>query len=152
MQVLGIAIKGGKRAPMQEITEVKITESSGLEGDFRGRGGMMRKRQVTVLCVHQWRKACQELCVELPWHTRRANLFVDCPSFGPDIVGKEMYFHDEGALGTILEIIGETDPCKRMDEAHEGLRRVLTPDWRGGVTCRVVQGGVVRLGSWISFL
>src|SRR3989338_4115416 len=80
MQVLGIAIKGGKRAPMQEITEVKITESSGLEGDFRGRGGMMRKRQVTVLCVHQWRKACQELCVELPWHTRRANLFVDCPS------------------------------------------------------------------------
>ena len=47
----------------------------------------------------------------------------------------------------VLEITGETDPCSRMDEARQGLRLALTPEWRGGVCCRVVTGGDIAVGD-----
>jgi MOSC domain-containing protein YiiM len=34
-----------------------------------------------------------------------------------------------------------------MEAAHRGLRRALTPEWRGGVTCRVLKGGMIRVGD-----
>ena len=46
-------------------------------------------------------------------------------------------------------ITDETDPCNRMEEQHAGLQAALGPDWRGGVTCRVVQGGEVTLGDQV---
>ena len=51
-------------------------------------------------------------------------------------------------IGTVeLLVTGETEPCSRMDEVVSGLRAALTPDWRGGVTCRVVSGGEIKLGE-----
>jgi MOSC domain-containing protein YiiM len=44
----------------------------------------------------------------------------------------------------ILEVTQETRPCQVMEAAHSGLKRALTPDWRGGVCCKVVSGGVIR--------
>ena len=43
-----------------------------------------------------------------------------------------------GAL--VLEVTMETRPCQLMEAAHRGLRGALTPDWRGGVCCRVECG------------
>ena len=34
-----------------------------------------------------------------------------------------------------------------MDEEAEGLRETLIPDWRGGVGCRVLQGGEIAVGD-----
>ena len=31
-----------------------------------------------------------------------------------------------------------------MEMAHTGLEQALTPDWRGGVTCRVIQAGIIQ--------
>jgi MOSC domain-containing protein YiiM len=39
-----------------------------------------------------------------------------------------------------------------MDEARAGLLRALYPDWRGGITCRVVEGGDVALGDAVDVL
>jgi MOSC domain-containing protein YiiM len=47
----------------------------------------------------------------------------------------------------VLEVTYPTTPCKRMDEARAGLLRALYPDWRGGITCRVVEGGAIALGD-----
>jgi MOSC domain-containing protein YiiM len=47
----------------------------------------------------------------------------------------------------VLEVTQETQPCHLMDEAHFGLRAALKPDWRGGVCCRVVEGGTIRIGD-----
>ena len=49
-----------------------------------------------------------------------------------------------------LEITGETDPCARMEEQVSGLRQALTPDWRGGVTCRVRSSGRIAVGDAVS--
>jgi MOSC domain-containing protein YiiM len=37
-----------------------------------------------------------------------------------------------------------------MDYFHLGLRKALAPDWRGGVTCKVTQGGTVIIGDAVT--
>ena len=52
----------------------------------------------------------------------------------------------------VLDITGQTNPCSRMEEAHKGLLSALHPHWRGGVTCRVREGGAIRLGDTVTVL
>ena len=89
-QIVGIALKEGKRTAMKTLPSVDITIENGLQGDFRGKGGIARGRQVTVLSLQQWEQVCGELGVSLPWHTRRANLCVDGLTFGPNDLGKRL--------------------------------------------------------------
>ena len=51
-----------------------------------------------------------------------------------------------------LEVMAQTYPCARMDEARQGLLKALARDWRGGVTCRVLAGGRVALGDVVAVL
>jgi uncharacterized protein (DUF924 family) len=111
----------------------------GVVGDVRG---TKPGRQVTVLFREGWEKACRDLGVSLPWTTRRANLLVEdlpVPREGAHLVLGEL----------LLEVTGETKPCQVMEAACPGLRRALTPEWRGGVTCRVLKGGTIRVGDHV---
>lgn len=135
--LIGIARAARPRAPMAEIDTAEATLEAGLTGDARG---TKPDRQVTVLFREGWEAACQDLGVSLPWTTRRANLLVeDVP------VPREGARLSVGAL--VLEVTEETKPCRVMEAACTGLRRALTPEWRGGVTCRVVRGGTIRVGD-----
>jgi MOSC domain-containing protein YiiM len=51
-----------------------------------------------------------------------------------------------------LEVTYPTQPCRRMDEAFAGLLKALHPDWRGGVTCQVLEGGRVTVGDEVEVL
>lgn len=73
-KLLGIARKSKSRAPMEEIARAELTVETGLEGDYRGK---LRRRQVSVLSREAWEETCREHEQELPWTTRRANLFID---------------------------------------------------------------------------
>lgn len=134
----GIAIRSASRAAMEEVDSVSVSVESGLAGD---RHGDMAARQVTVLSAADWRAVCDELGADLPWTARRANLLLDGVDL-PRVAGVRV-----GIGQCLLEITGETDPCGRMDEQRDGLRRALTPDWRGGRTCRVVSGGEIQVGD-----
>lgn len=135
----GIALRSKSRAPMDTVEETGVDAVSGIGGDFRGKS---KKRQVTVLALSGWQAALHELGrPDLPWTTRRANLLVEGVTL-PQQIGARIN------IGTVvLEITMESDPCSRMDEQQPGLRLALTPDWRGGVCCRVVQGGSIRIGD-----
>lgn len=139
-----IAYKTVKRGPMNEVLCANVTQLSGVEKDVFGRQG---KRQVTVLSKLQWQQACRSIEVDLPWTTRRANLLVDDLVFSSTDVGKHLQI---GEL--LLEITGETDPCEKMEIAHAGLEAALTPEWRGGVTCRVLNDAMIHLGDEITIL
>jgi MOSC domain-containing protein YiiM len=139
MQLLDIAFRPKSRAPMQTKLESMVTKVAGVEQDFRRKPG---KRQVTMLSLEQWQVACDEVATALPWTVRRANLLVDGVSFDSSMTGKQIKI---GQL--ILLVTGETDPCPKMDAQHQGLTQALTPDWRGGVCCRVIADGRVKVGD-----
>lgn len=137
-KLIGIAIKNQKRAPMQTLEHAFISLDKGVDYDFRGKPS---KRQVTVLSLKAWREATAILNTELPWTTRRANLLVD-----------ELELENSAGqtitIGEVeLLITQETDPCERMQEAAAGLFDALKLQWRGGVCCRVVREGQIKLGD-----
>ena len=139
-KLLGIAIKEAKRAPMILKDEIIITTEKGVEADHRGEPG---DRQVTVISQDSWDKVCQDLNKSLPWIARRANLLVRGIVI-EESTGKYLQIGD-----LVLEITGETKPCQRMDEYYQGLQEVLKPEWRGGVTCKVIKSGRVKLDDSI---
>lgn len=140
-KLLAIATKKARRAPMILMEATKVTIEQGVEGDHRGKPGA---RQVTVISKVSWDAACQDLHVTLPWIARRANLLVSGLMFS-NTKGR---FLQIGEL--ILKITGETKPCSRMDEYFQGLQEVLKPEWRGGVTCKVVKSGRVRVNDVVT--
>lgn len=139
--VQAIARRAASRAPMELLEAVDVTAEAGLNGDYRGRS---MRRQVTLMSAEDWQAACAELGVALDWTLRRANLLVTGVALP----------REAGAVvrvgGVTLAVTGETEPCSRMDEQHAGLRAALTPDWRGGITCRVVEGGAIKVGDGVS--
>jgi MOSC domain-containing protein YiiM len=145
-RLAGIALRGARRAPMVEHASVVISCEAGLDGDHKG--ARFPRRQVTVLAREAWRAALQDLddgagAPDLPWTARRANLLVEAVDL-PRARGGLI------KIGEVqLEVTGQTVPCRRMDEALRGLAKALHPDWRGGVTCRVITGGVIRLGDMV---
>lgn len=139
-KLIGIARRSARRAPMQEIGDGLITREGGLAGDFKG--ARYPRRQITVLLREDWQAALAEIGhPNLPWTARRANLLVEGVEL-PRAVGGILH------IGSVrLEVTAQTYPCARMEEAQAGLLAALAKDWRGGVTCRVLDGGPVILGD-----
>lgn len=142
--LVSIAYKTAKRGVMNEVMSANVTTESGVENDILGRPS---KRQVTILSKQQWDKACNEINADLTWLTRRANLLVTGYDFSADDVGKTIKIGDD----LRLLITGETDPCRKMEQSHPGLERALTPEWRGGVTCKVLKSGLIYQHDSIDF-
>ncbi|MGS0676809.1 MOSC domain-containing protein [Shewanella sp. 0m-4] len=142
--LIGIAFKTEKRGPMITVEQAEVTQAKGVENDIFGRPG---NRQVTVMSIQQWQLACNEIDKQLPWFTRRANLLINDISFSAQDVGKQLVI---GKL--VLEITGETDPCKKMEQAYPGLEKALLPDWRGGVTCRVIIGSNIKIADNVALI
>lgn len=132
---------------MIEMPSGEVTLELGLVGDARG--AKYKTRQITILAAEDWAAALDALTdlagrPALPWTTRRANLLVS---------GLRLP-RARGAILTVgpvrLAVTGQTFPCSRMEAAHPGLLSALAPEWRGGVTCRVLDGGPIALGTKIT--
>ncbi|MEC4727141.1 MOSC domain-containing protein [Shewanella sp. D64] len=137
-----IGFKPMRQGPMTLVDTAQVTKSSGVEQDFFGRPG---KRQVTVMSQDQWDIVCAEINIQLPWTIRRANLLIEDYTFSTADLGKRLKIGDLELL-----ITGETDPCKKMEIAQAGLEKALTPDWRGGVTCRVLNDAQITQGDVVT--
>jgi MOSC domain-containing protein YiiM len=134
---------------MEEIGEGLISAGGGLDGDHKGLKFPLRG--ITVLAREAWEAALAELQsadgpVMLPWTARRANLLVENAAL-PKARGGIV------RIGPVLlEVTYPTQPCRRMEEAYPGLLKALHPDWRGGITARVLEGGTVRIGDAVEIL
>lgn len=143
-RLAAIARRGAPRAPMEDIPQGRITREAGLEGDHKG--AKFPRRQITLLSAEDWAAAVAALTdlagpVPLPWTVRRANLLVEGVAL-PRGAGSLI------RVGCVLlEVTAQTSPCRRMEQAHPGLLKALAPDWRGGVTTRVLEAGAIRSGD-----
>lgn len=148
-RLIGIASRTAKRAPMQLLAAAELSLAAGLIGCWRS--AKFKSRQITIMAREDWQAALLDLVgpvgpPDLAWTTRRANLLVE---------GVRLPRAKGGVLrvgATVLEITGQTNPCHRMEEAYRGLLSALHPQWRGGVTCRIVEAGSIRLGDAVEIL
>lgn len=139
--VKGIAHRLTNGQQMAEITEMRVLPGRGSETENRKPG----KREITLLSAESWAEACRELGVELPWHTRRANLLIEGIELSTTI-GKTL------SIGPIRILVhGETKPCHIMDQQCVGLREALVPNCRGGVFGEVLTPGTILVGDAVAF-
>ena len=139
-RLIGIAWRDKRRAPMETVGSIDITLEAGVVGDHKG--AKYKRRAVTILAREDWEAALADLGDStLDWTLRRANLLVEGVRL-PRALGATLRI---GAV--LLEVTYPTTPCARMDDARAGLRKALHPEWRGGVTCKVLEGGRVAIGD-----
>ena len=131
--IAAIWIKPASRAPMKSVDEAQLTAGRGIAGNAN-QGGW---RQVTIIDEKAWHDAEAELGKEFDPSHRRANVMLR----GIDLEqsrGKKL------RLGNcVIEIRGETTPCRQMGEMQSPLK----PHWRGGVFGTIVEGGTIRVGD-----
>jgi MOSC domain-containing protein YiiM len=128
---------------------VGVSVHAGIEGNFVNQEDEnWEDRMITLLSHNQWNKAEDDLGLKIPWETRRANIRIMNVWFTAGHIGQRLRLGEE----VTLEITGETTPCKLMDGFVPGLRGVLKPEFRAGVTCRVIQGGVIAMEDPVIWL
>ncbi|NOX59657.1 MAG: MOSC domain-containing protein [Planctomycetes bacterium] len=138
--ILAIAVRTAKEGPMREIDQAVVQQGGGIEGDLPA----PHHRSITLLSASQWAQTTKQLEVELPWHTRRANVLLDSDSL-EGLIGCTIQLGE-----TKIQINAETTPCGLMDRLHPGLRKALAPGCRGGVYGEVIEGGVIKVGDALS--
>ena len=137
-----IWLKRAKLGPMDPKQSARLIAGKGLENNANIGG----KRQVTIISLEAWQKMLSELGAEIDPSVRRANLLIS---------GLELA-NTRGRILKIgncrLKINGETLPCERMDQAFNGLKNAMKPDWRGGVFAEVLDDGGIRVGDSVSWV
>jgi MOSC domain-containing protein YiiM len=148
-RLIGIAWRPARFAPMQTVDNVEISLEAGVAGDHKG--AKFKRRAVTILAREDWEAALAQLAAEgdegalaLDWTERRANLLVEGVRL-PRALGATIRVGP-----TLLEVTYPTSPCARMEAARKGLLKALHPEWRGGVTCKVLEPGHVALGDEVA--
>lgn len=137
-----IWIKRFRRGPLDPRSSAALHEGRGIE-ENANQGG---KRQVTVIAKEAFADVSAELGAEIDPSWRRANFMVS----GIDLRESRGQVL---AVGDVrLRIAGETRPCEQMDEAYQGLRAALSPDWRGGVFGEVLNEGAIALGCDVTLV
>ena len=140
-RLIGIVRTREHQAPLETLERVAVTVEAGIDGDCRG---TKPGHQVSILFREAWADACRDAGADLPWTTRRANLLVEGLDWPREAGGRIVIG------GVVLEVTQETRPCALMEAAFAGLRAAMRPDWRGGVLCKVIEGGEIALGDGVS--
>lgn len=141
-EVVTIWLKRFKGGPMDRVMFAEAIEGRGLSGNAN-QGG---KRQITLIDEARWREAQEELGVDVDPSARRANVLLR----GIDLEGQRGRMLRIGRC--VVRIYNETRPCEQMDDAHEGLRKALSPRWRAGAYGEIVEGGVIQTGDTAEWL
>lgn len=142
-KVTWIGIRPKRRAPLQSLQQVEAITLKGLSGDHFS-GSATSKRQVTL--IQQEHLYLIAAVMQLPDRTPamlRRNIVVS----GINLLAlKDRRFWVGDVL---LEYTGECHPCSRMEEilGPGGYNAVRG---HGGITARIVRGGLINVGDDVS--
>ncbi len=139
VQWIGIAAEA--KGEIISLDEVTVLTGHGLEGDHHAKRKPDTKRQVTLiqaehLPVVESLCACQKVRPEL----LRRNLVVA----GINLLSLKKRLFRIGDV--LLEATGPCEPCSRM-ERNLGTGGYQAMRGHGGITAKVLKGGMIRIGD-----
>jgi MOSC domain-containing protein YiiM len=139
-KVLWIGIRPQARKPIQVLTET-FANIGGLSDDRYNKGNAESKRQVTLIQHEHLQAAASFLGKEYidPALVRR-NIVVKGINLNA-LKGKQFKIGE-----AILEMTGFCFPCSRMEE-NLGKGGYNAMRGHGGITCRVIQEGAIKVGD-----
>jgi MOSC domain-containing protein YiiM len=152
-----IGIRPARNVPVRVVEQVRIEANGGLVGDHYG--GLSGKRHVTLMQAEHLPAIGSFLAgvstPEAP--TQAGTLPVDPARLRRNLVvsglnllalkGQRFRLGDD----VILEYTGECYPCSKM-ETTLGAGGYNAMRGHGGITARVVQGGVINVGDTVVVL
>jgi MOSC domain-containing protein YiiM len=141
-RVEAIWLKPVRRKPLKAVTSATLVANRGVLGSADQNG----RRQITIISQEQWREVERKLGGAVDPAFRRANLMVS----GIDLVNTRGRLLRVGPA--LIDIWGETRPCRLMDEQFAGLQEALRADWGGGVFGVILEGGEVSVGDPVELL
>ena len=136
-----IWIKRAHRGVMDPASEGRLEADKGLVGSANYGG----RRQVTIIAAERWAELEAVLGATIDPSLRRANLLVS----GIDLVESRDRVLSVGRCRLLIG--GETRPCERMEEAHQGLQEAMRSRWGGGAWALVEQGGEIHVGDEVAW-
>ena len=139
-----IGLRPARRLPLVAVDVAPADTAQGLRGDHAG-GSAGGKRQVTLIQAEHL-PVIAALCGRqtLPPEGLRRNLLVS----GINLLALKDRCFSVG--GVLFEGSGLCQPCSRM-EASLGSGGYNAMRGHGGITARVQQGGVLRVGDAVVF-
>jgi MOSC domain-containing protein YiiM len=139
-----IGVRPARRDPVIVVDSVEAREGRGLTGD-RFAGGASSKRQVTLIQAEH-----------LPVIAR----LLGRDSIDPSLLRRNIVISGINVLalngarfaigGAVMIGSGPCHPCSRMEEAF-GAGGYNAVRGHGGITARVIAGGVIRVGDAVLF-
>jgi MOSC domain-containing protein YiiM len=135
-----IGIRAERRAPVASVTQVEAIAGYGLAGDHYA-SKSNGKRQVTLIQAEHL-EAVAKILGKSEVHADgvRRNLLVS----GINLYALRDRKFRIGAI--LLEGSGSCDPCSRMEEIL-GIGGYNAMRGHGGITARILEGGVFKVGE-----
>jgi MOSC domain-containing protein YiiM len=127
---------------MDPASDGRLEAGKGLVGSANYGG----RRQVTIIAAERWAELEAILGATIDPSLRRANLLVS----GIDLVESRDRVLSVGPCRLLIG--GETRPCERMEEAHQGLQDAMRSRWGGGAWALVEQGGMIHVGDEVAWV
>lgn len=139
-RVVFIGIRPERLTPVISVDEVLLDKSKGLVGDrYHKADG---NRQVTLIQSEHLAAASSYLQKEVRPEMVRRNIVTR----GINLLalkGKRFKIGE-----TLLEYTGECHPCSRMEQ-NLGKGGYNAMRGHGGITARIIEGGIIRLNDFI---
>jgi MOSC domain-containing protein YiiM len=136
-----IGVRSEHGAPLTALTEVEALEGRGLVGDVAARAKAGGNRQVTLMQAEHLPVLAAFTGALVTAEQLRRNLVVS----GINLVALSKLEFRIGA-GVVLIGTGACAPCSKMDETL-GPGGFQATRGHGGITARVLRGGVIRIGD-----
>lgn len=136
-----IAVRPKRREQPVRVDEVQAIAGRGLGGDHRAAGRAGSDRQVTLIQAEHLDVVAHLLArAQVDPVVLRRNLVVS----GINVLALKDQVFTIG--GVVIEGTGPCEPCSRM-EANLGAGGYNAMRGHGGITARIVTGGLLRVGD-----
>ena len=135
-----LGTRPARRAPLQYLTAVEAITDRGLAGDhYQGKPGS--KRQITLIQAE---------------HLAGVASFMQLSALDPGLIRRNVVVQGINLLAlkdkkfwvgeVLLEYTGPCHPCTRMEE-NLGAGGYNAMRGHGGITARILQGGIIKVGD-----